>query len=245
MLINPDGTKLEVTQPTSTHVPADASQAQPQQSDLAITLQRCCDALQRELDDHATPSSRLALCKRGLLIVGLFLGAEMQQPIGAVGVDFVAAAQWLGGFYEHQAQGLRDQIPNVLITEAAPAQQSRLNVVDMLTSTSQTWLLVAQAAQRSGYADMIQRYEAWKLQGCEPDADMLEYFGGVAPDVATVPGILRIWTAVTAALATSVTSGQLRGGRSEVVVMTQVMVSTAREAAVMAAMLGGDVQGEG
>jgi heme exporter protein D len=77
--------------------------------------------------------------------------------------------------------------------------------------------------------------------------DQEHFFGGAStanctncgttpPNIATVPGILRIWTAVTASLVQTVTTW--RGGRQEVILLTQVMAQTAREAAVMAAMLG-------
>jgi hypothetical protein len=58
---------------------------------------------------------------------------------------------------------------------------------------------------------------------------------------ADIIAILRIWTAVTASLVQTVTTW--RGGRQEVILLTQVMAQTAREAAVMAAMLG--QQGDG
>lgn len=244
------------------NVPA-AAQPQPTQpsSDLVTTLQRCVKVLDAVNNRDDVPMARLAACRRGLVTTSAFLQTAEQAGIAALGVDFVAAARWLSGYYEHAAEGLREQSKPLLLSgngqvlNNAPTATQLQHVGEALVATASMWREVGDAAQRPGYDEMVERYDAWvKTAGWhggsgatqddaavrgEPDADLLEYFGNVAPDMATVPGILRIWTSVVAALCNAVTSGQLRGGRQEVVVMTQLMVQTAREAAVMAATLGG------
>ncbi len=223
-----------------------AQQSEQQPSDLVATLTRAAATLtaQRPGDD-ATPMSVLALRSRAAVVVECFRQVAAQTPIGALGVDFVAAAQWLSGYYTQAAAGLQQQAQPTLLGAggasltgaATPVQLGR--VAEAISDVASMWQMVGEAAQRDGYAAMVARYEAWRsVGGCEPDADVLEYFGGVAPDTATVPGILRIWTTVVAGLVTTVTSGQLRGGRQEVMAMTSIMAQTAREAAVMAAMMG-------
>ncbi len=170
--------------------------------------------------------STLAIRGRAAVVVECFRQVVTQQAIAALGVDFVTAAQWLSGYYEHAAAGLQQARPTLLGADGAalsstPAQLGRVGEMASM------WREVAEAAQT---------YEA----------ALFDSAGTAAPDpsldVATVPGILRIWTAVTASLVQTVTTW--RGGRQEVILLTQVMAQTAREAAVMAAMLGqqGDSQ---
>lgn len=211
-----------------------------QPGDLVATLTRAAAALttQRPGDD-ATPMSVLALRSRAAVVVECFRQVAVQQmpPIGALGVDFVAAAQWLSGYYEHAAAGLQQQArPTLLGADGAalsstPAQLGRVG--EALGEMASMWCEVAEAVAETEKPCMA--------------SDQEHFFGGAStanctncgttqPDVATVPGILRIWTAVTASLVQTVTTW--RGGRQEVVLLTQVMAQTAREAAVMAAMLG-------
>jgi len=168
--------------------------------------------------------STLAIRGRAAVVVECFRQVVTQQAIAALGVDFVTAAQWLSGYYEHAAAGLQQARPTLLGADGAalsstPAQLGRVG--EALGEMASMWREVAEAAQT---------YEA----------ALFDSAGTAAPDpsldVATVPGILRIWTAVTASLVQTVTTW--RGGRQEVILLTQVMAQTAREAAVMAAMLG-------
>jgi len=188
---------------------------QPAKSDLGSTLDRAHDQLTQRADE-TTPMSTLAIRGRAAVVVECFRQVVTQQPIAALGVDFVTAAQWLSGYYEHAAEGLQQQArPTLLGADGAalsstPAQLGRVG--EALGEMASMWREVA-------------------LVAAEAEKPTL-----TAADIATVPGILRIWTAVTASLVQTVTTW--RGGRQEVILLTQVMAQTAREAAVMAAMLG-------
>jgi len=198
---------------------------QPAKSDLVSTLDRAYNELTKRADE-TTPMSTLAIRSRAAVIVECFRQVvtqleTMRQPIAALGVDFVTAAQWLSGYYEHAAAGLQQQArPTLLGADGAalsstPAQLGRVG--EALGEMASMWREVASVAAEAEKPTLT------------------------AADVATVPGILRIWTAVTASLVQTVTTW--RGGRQEVILLTQVMAQTAREAAVMAAMLG--EQGDG
>jgi len=195
--------------------------AQQQTSDLVATLTRAAAALTAQRpDDDATPMSVLALRSRAAVVVECFRQVAVQQmpPIGALGVDFVAAAQWLSGYYTQAAAGLQQQarptllgVDGVNLTGAATPMQLS-SVAEAIRDVASMWQMVGEAAQQHEEAAVSEQ--------------------------ATVTGILRIWTAVVAGLVTTVTSGQLRGGRQEVMAMTSIMAQTAREAAVMAATMG-------
>lgn len=202
---------------------------QSTKSDLVATLDRAHSQLTQRADE-TTPMSTLAIRGRAAVVVECFRQVVTQQAIAALGVDFVTAAQWLSGYYTQATEGLKQQArPTLLGADGAalsstPAQLGRVG--EALGEMASMWREVAEAAQT---------YEA----------ALFDSAGTAAPDpsldVATVPGILRIWTAVTASLVQTVTTW--RGGRQEVILLTQVMAQTAREAAVMAAMLG--QQGDG
>ncbi len=206
---------------------------QPTKSDLVATLDRSHSQLTQRADE-TTPMSTLAIRGRAAVVVECFRQVvtqleTMRQPIAALGVDFVTAAQWLSGYYEHAAAGLQQQArPTLLGADGAalsstPAQLGRVG--EALGEMASMWreVSIAVAIERE----------------CDP-GDLCELHKPcqkhTTSDIATVPGILRIWTAVTASLVQTVTTW--RGGRQEVVLLTQVMAQTAREAAVMAAMLG-------
>jgi hypothetical protein len=191
---------------------------QPAKSDLASTLDRAHEQLTQRADE-TTPMSTLAIRGRAAVVVECFRQVvtqleTMRQPIAALGVDFVTAAQWLSGYYEHAAEGLQQQARPTLLgadgtaLSSTPAQLGRVG--EALGEMASMWREVAAVAQ-----------------GETSEADII--------------AILRIWTAVTASLVQTVTTW--RGGRQEVILLTQVMAQTAREAAVMAAMLG--QQGDG
>lgn len=193
---------------------------QPAKSDLVATLDRAHNQLTQRADE-TTPMSTLAIRGRAAVVVECFRQVvtqleTMRQPIAALGVDFVTAAQWLSGYYEHAAAGLQQQArPTLLGADGAalsstPAQLGRVG--EALGEMASMWREVNEAAAEAEKPTLT------------------------AADIATVPGILRIWTAVTASLVQTVTTW--RGGRQEVILLTQVMAQTAREAAVMAAMLG-------
>ena len=191
--------------------------------------------------------STLAIRSRAAIVVECFRQVvtqqeTMRQPIAALGVDFVTAAQWLSGYYTQAATELKQQArPTLLGADGAalsstPAQLGRVG--EALGEMASMWREVAEAAEAKTPCMAL---------------DQEHFFGGAStanctncgttpPNIATVPGILRIWTAVTASLVQTVTTW--RGGRQEVILLTQVMAQTAREAAVMAAMLGqqGDSQ---
>lgn len=207
-------------------------------SDLVATLRRACDALASITQKDDVPSSRLQVVGRALVTASAFLQTAEQSAIGALGVDFVAAARWLSGYYKHAAAGLKAQSRPLLFggngqaLGEEPTATQLGNVMEALAATSSMWREVAEAAEANMpcmASDQEHHFGSASTSACTN-------CGETAPEPATYPGIVRIWTAVTSSLCNTVTSGR-GGSRQEVVVMTQVMVQTAREAAVMAAML--------
>lgn len=237
-----------------TQRPADTTQPAQPPNNLVATLRRCCDVLAKSCDADDVALKTLTARRRALVVAAVFLSAMEQQPAAALGVDFVAAARWLVGYYEHAAQGLAEQSRPVLVGSngqalggngAAAASLQLGRVGDALCETAASWREIAEAAEdrapclTCGHTDP--KHSAAHLRHCGEDCPC----AAKAQDTATYHGVVRIWTAVVASLCNTVTSRQVpRGGSQEVVVMTQVMVQTAREAAVMAALLGGEQVGQ-
>lgn len=217
---------MNATDPTAT------PDTPPTTPDLVVTLQRCADALSSRLGQDDVPVAQLSRLARAHMQAVVFLQTAAQQPIGAVGDDFVGAAAWLGGYYDAAAGDLEGQATSTLIVfgadGGAPQQQPNptavANVVTALRDTASMWRDIASAAATPA----------------QPQITIGEPAPDAAPDASqpSVAGIMRIWTAVASSLASTITSGQVRD-RREIGVMTSIMVQTCREAAIMAAMLGG------
>lgn len=207
----------------------------PDPADLLPTLMRCAAALDAASNATDTPLSRMRLLRRAGMLVVVFAQTASQQSISAVGDDFIGAATWLAGYYDNAAAGLRGQASSMLIVlpgndaASSPAAQGITRVVDALIETATMWREIATAAAVPAIPRIVVG---------EPDPMATDDATGAAHSTPAVAGIMRIWTTVSSTLASTVTSGQI-GNRQELTALTQVMVQTCREAAVMAAMLGG------
>lgn len=181
-------------------------------SDLVATLRRCCDNLKNSLDDTETQLPRLAARRRGLAVVDVFRQVLEQAPVAAVGADFVAAAAWLAGFYAKNHDEIKSQLGG--------GTSGLLLSADGKSNHDQAAPLLDDLARRAMQWDEV-------VTAC-----------GASEKTAQAVGMVRIFTNVAAATATLVTSGRVRGNEARA--LTDVMVSTIREAAAMANLLGGD-----
>lgn len=176
---------------------------------LTSVLEATCKLLQQSLDDIDAPIAKLSSRRQALGVVDFIRQVVSQAQIGAVGADFATAAGWLTDFYQAAAKSLEEQ--------------------------SGTSLLSISPAPTTGVHLIIDECRRRALLWEEAAAATLKVLAGDLEQPSAV-GIVRIWTYVSAATVSLVTSGRFRNP-AEVASLRDIMVSTSREAAEMAASM--------
>lgn len=121
--------------------------------DLVVTLQRCIAALSQRLNSEDTPLAQMSRLRRACTVIVTFMQTAMGQPIGAIGDDFVGAAQWLAGYYEAAATDFAAQATSTLTivgadatTQSRPSPEVVANVTTALHDTAAMWRDIATSA---------------------------------------------------------------------------------------------------
>lgn len=216
----------------------------PNAPPLRPTVAAIRATLTKSLDADDVAVSKLRSRRVALAHVDVFFQVLAQVPVMASGADFVAGASWLRSYYRQvaaatseAARGASVLRPDGQLLGGGLAEQHQRMLGDLKVKAAMWDEVVGAAAMYR--ADMLDRYEAWKRSNTEPEAEMLEYFGGVAPSESqsSPVGTLRIWTAVAAA-AVAQAPKQRHPAEARAVYDIASMLSS-EAAAMSAGLLGG------